>query len=87
MKKVSGYLLREVADEYVLVSYGERAEEVNEALTFSETAAFIYKHVEEAETLEELIQLVCEEYQVEKALVSEDVKEVVAFMKKKGIIA
>ena len=38
----------QVIDEFVLVPRGEAAERINGTMTLSETAAFIYEHLEEA---------------------------------------
>lgn len=40
--------MRQVIDEFVLVPRGEAAERINGTMTLSETAAFIYEHLEEA---------------------------------------
>ena len=52
----------------------------------SETAGFIYMHAERAENVDELAQLVAEEYEIEPAEVLEDVKNVVLTLQKKGIL-
>ena len=38
----------QVIDEFVLVPRGEAAERINGTMILSETAAFIYEHLEEA---------------------------------------
>lgn len=78
--------MKKIADEYVLVPYGERAEETNKLLTLSETAAFIYQHVSDVENAEEMIRLVSLEYDVEEAVVRSDVQEVLAIMEHQGLI-
>ena len=40
-----------VIDEFVLVPRGEAAERINGTMTLSETATFIYEHLEEAITV------------------------------------
>ena len=40
--------MRQVIDEFVLVPRGEVAERINGTMILSETAAFIYEHLEEA---------------------------------------
>ena len=42
MKKAEGYVIRKLEEEYVLIPCGERAEEMNETISLSETAGFIY---------------------------------------------
>ena len=53
---------------------------------YEETAGFIYMHAECAENVDELAQLVAEEYGIEPAEVLEDVRNVVLTLQKKGIL-
>ena len=46
--------MRQVIDEFVLVPRGEAAERINGTMTLSETAAFIYEHLEAVKTSEEM---------------------------------
>ena len=62
MKKTKGYVIRKLEEEYVLLPTGKRAEEVNEVISLSETAGFIYLHAEEAASIPELAELVGREY-------------------------
>ena len=41
MKRAEGFLLKKIADEYVVVPTGKKAEEVNEVFTLTGTAAYI----------------------------------------------
>lgn len=86
MKKAEGYILRQVADEYVLIPCREKAEEVNEIVTLSETAGFIYEHAEDVTTAEEMARLVGKEYQMDEDIVRTDVEEALQYMIKKGYL-
>lgn len=86
MRLTDGYLMKKIADEYVLVPFGERAEQVNKLLNLSETAAFIYMHIPEVSDVEEMAQLVSTEYGVDVSEVRTDVKEVLASMETQGLI-
>ena len=86
MKKAEGYVIRKLAEEYVLIPCGERAEEMNETISLSETAGFIYINADKADSTEELAGLVAEEYDVPKSEVLEDVKAVVKTLQQKGIL-
>ena len=57
MKKTQNYVMRQVIDEFVLVPRGEAAERINGTMTLSETAAFIYEHLEAVKTSEEMAEL------------------------------
>ena len=43
-------MLRKVMDEYALIPYKETAEEINQVITLSEIAAYIYEHAPEVNT-------------------------------------
>lgn len=86
MKKVEGYIMKRLEDEYVILPYGKKTEEVQEVVTLSETAGFIYEKAEQAENIEQLAELVGKEYGVDASLVYTDVSEVVETLRKKGIL-
>lgn len=86
MKKTEGYRIRKLEDEYVVLPFGKRAEEVNEVISLSETAGFMYLHAEEADSAEELAELVSKAYEVEKSVVYEDVVSVVRTLREKGLL-
>ena len=86
MKKTRGYRIRKLEDEYVVLPFGKRAEEVNEVISLSETAGFMYLHAEEADSVAELAELVSREYGVDKTVVYEDVVSVVRILKEKGLL-
>ena len=48
MKKTEGYIVKELEDEYIVLPVGKRTEEVNEVISLSETAGFIYIHADPA---------------------------------------
>ena len=86
MKKTEGYRIRKLEDEYVVLPFGKRAEEVNEVISLSETAGFMYLHAEEAASVDELAELVSREYGVDKTVVYEDVVSVVRILKEKELL-
>ncbi len=82
MKKTQNFVMRQVIDEYVMVPRGETAERINGPMTLSETAAFIYDHLEEVKTPEEMAELLGKEYNISGKEILEDVKEVLVFLEK-----
>ena len=48
MTRKGDFVLRQLADEYVLIPYGATTEKMNQVLTLSETAAFIYEQTGDA---------------------------------------
>lgn len=86
MKKTEGYIVKRLEDEYLVLPTGKRTEEVNEVISLSETAGFIYLHAEEAENIDELAQIVGKEYGIDLSEVYEDVKSVVKTLQDKRIL-
>ena len=86
MKKTEGYIVKRLKDEYLVLPTGKRTEEVNEVISLSETAGFIYLHAEEAENIDELAQIVGKEYGIDSSEVYEDVKSVVKTLQDKRIL-
>ena len=72
MKKIKEFILREIADEYVLIPTGKTTEEFNGMITLTETAAYIYNHIEEAMSFDELLNMMLEEYEVDKETLAKD---------------
>lgn len=65
MKKINEFILRKVANEYILIPIGSTTETINGIITLTETGAFIYNHIEEADSLDALVQMIISEYEVE----------------------
>lgn len=86
MKKTEGYIVKRLENEYLVLPTGKRTEEVNEVISLSETAGFIYLHAEEAENIDELAQIVGKEYGIDSSEVYEDVKSVVKTLRDKRIL-
>ena len=79
-------MLRKVMDEYALIPYKETAEEINQVITLSEIAAYIYEHAPEVNTPDELAELVSKEYNEPKENVKDDVNMVLTEFKQMGLL-
>lgn len=89
MKRSENYVLRHLEDEVLLIPRGKKAEEINGVLTLSETAAFIYNHIEDTKDTEALADLIGREYHVgeaEKEEIRTDIQEILCFFYDYGIM-
>lgn len=86
MKQKGNFMLRKVMDEYALIPYKETAEEINQVITLSEIAAYIYEHAPEVNTPDELAELVSKEYNEPKENVKDDVNMVLTEFKQMGLL-
>ena len=65
----SGYILREIAGEYVIVPVNEECVISNAVMTPNETAVFLWKAFQTPNTPEDVIQKVLEEYDAEESMI------------------
>lgn len=86
IKRKGTYIMRRLLDEYVLIPSGETAQEVNQVITLSETAAFVYDHIPDAASSCAMAKLLSEEYGLLPEDVMEDVELVLKTFKEADII-
>lgn len=86
MKKIKDFILREIADEYILIPTGSTTEDFNGIITLTESAAFIYNHIEEATSFEALIELMLQEYEIDKETATKDAYMFINHMLQTGMI-
>ena len=87
MKKINEFILREVAGEYVAVPVGRTTEHFNGMITLSETGAFLYEHLEQAESFEALIAMLRAEYEVDEETAVRDTVYFINQMLRAGMAA
>ena len=86
MTRKGEFVLRQLADEYVLIPYGATTEKMNQALTLSETAAFIYEQTGDAVSEEEIARRLGKAYDVPAEEVQEDVNAVLQTLQNCGVL-
>ncbi|MDO4312486.1 MAG: PqqD family protein [Eubacteriales bacterium] len=72
MRIAKEFILREIAGECILVPTGATTQEFNGMLTMSETARFIWENLEKADSLEEMIQMILDEYEIDEETARRD---------------
>lgn len=87
MKIKEGYLLREVAGSNIVVPVGSGMMDFSGVITLNEVGAFIWKILEKGADKEDIVNKMLEEYDVEKAVVEQDVDEYIDRLKGAGLIA
>lgn len=86
MKKIQDFILREIADEYILIPTGKTTEDFNGLITLSDTGAFIWNHLEEVENFNQLITLITSEYEIDAQTASQDAYALLNQMLQVGMI-
>ena len=74
------YILREIVGEYMLIPTGKLSMTKNGVITISESAAYLWKKMNEGKTIIELCELLLEEYEIDRETALSDVKELVDSM-------
>ena len=79
MKLKEGYVLREVAGNYIVVAVGVAVKNFNGVINLNESAAFLWQQLLEDKTEEQLVTALLGEYEVSEEIAKRDVK---AFVEK-----
>ncbi len=86
MKIKSGFVVRKIADQYMAVPVGARAKELHGMIGLNETAAFLWNHLTEEKTPEELAALLFAEYEIEERKALDAVLRFGGMLKKEGVL-
>ncbi len=86
MKLKQNYALREIAGELLLVPVGKASLNFNQMLTLNEVGADIWKLIPEADSEEEIVTRLLQEYEVDPEVLRADVAEFIESVRKLGIL-
>lgn len=79
MKIKEDFMIRLIADKWVVIPMGERLTEFNSLINLNESGAFIWKLLKKEISKDEIINALRQEYDVDEKKASEDVE---AFLRK-----
>lgn len=87
MKIKEGFMLREVAGQWVVVPLGENVVEINGIITLSASAALLWKVLESGvEGIEALADALCREYDVDRETALADSGAFLEDLQSKGMV-
>lgn len=86
MKIKDGFMLREVAGQWVVVPLGERVVEFNGIMTLSESGAMLWKLMEEDAVEEDMVKATLAEYSIDEETARSDIREFIASLKDKDLL-
>ena len=87
MKIIKEFILREIAGECILVPTGETTQEFNGLITLSDTARFIWENIERADSFEELVKMMLEEYEIDEETAKRDAYNFIDQLLASGFVA
>ncbi len=86
MKIKNGFILREVAGTFVIISAGDDNLDFKGVITVNEVGALIWRGVEEGKSKEEIVDKILSEYDVQRDIASVDCNEFLQQLIDKNII-
>ena len=87
MKKKSGFVLRQVCGEYVIVGEGLERVNFNKMISLNSSAAYLWEALEEKEfSVQTLSDLLTDKYDVDEKTAANDARELAAKWIEAGIV-
>lgn len=87
MKTKSGFNLRQICGENVIIAEGEENIDFSNIISMNESSAYLWKNIQDKDFSEdELIKLLTEEYDVDEITAKSDVNSLVKSWLNAGII-
>ena len=87
MKIIKEFILREIAGEIILVPTGETTQQFNGLITLSDTARFIWENIERADSFEDLVKMMLEEYEIDEETAKRDAYNFIDQLLASGFVA
>ncbi len=86
MKAKSGFVLRHIMDEYVLMPTGDNISKFNGTVLLNDVSAFIWEKLQNPISREDLLAALLDEYQVAEKVAVEDLDALIAKLREYDII-
>lgn len=84
-KVKSGYILREIAGEHIAVPVS--AENTSDIVVLNPVSALLWNELQSEKTLDELTDTVCSNFDVQKNVASEDIKDFLKTLEDGGVLS
>lgn len=86
MRIAKEFILREIAGECMLVPTGDTTREYNGLITLSDTARFIWENLEKADSLDQLIEMEMEAYEIDEETARQDAVKFISQLLGRGFV-
>ena len=87
MKTKSGFILREVASQTMVVAIGDASKDFDGIIRLNPTGKFLWKMLQKDTTVDELTSAMIAEYDVDKATAETDIKSFIETLKGADLLA
>lgn len=86
MRIKEGFMLRNIAGQWVVVPLGTRVVEFNGIMTLNESGAVLWRKLEQEADEDDLVREILAEYDVDEATAKADVREFIRDVRDRKII-
>jgi hypothetical protein len=86
MKIKEGYLVHEVAGNYVVIKIGQEAVNFNGLITLSESAKMLWDLLKNDASIDDLVNKLLSEYEIDEETARRDTLEFIDSLKKNNIL-
>lgn len=86
MKIGEGFVIRQIAGQWVVVPTGARTVDFGNMMTLNDTAAFLWNSLQEDTDVETLVARLREDYEVSDILARQDVDSFLTRLRSQGIL-
>ncbi|AFV05158.1 MULTISPECIES: PqqD family peptide modification chaperone [Dehalobacter] len=86
MKIKEGYLVREIADCYIVVPVGERVIEFKGIMTLNDTGNFIWRCLTEDISYNQLLTSILDEYEIDEVTAKADLDDFIQSARESGVL-
>ena len=86
MKIKDGFMLRKVADSFIVVAVGDRVKEFNGIINLNETSALLWHTLEKDVTESQLVDALLSEYDVDREVAAKDVALFIEKLKEANLL-
>ena len=87
MKIKDNYMLRKVADTFVVVPVGDAVSEFNGMINLNEVGAFLWRQLESETTFDAVLKNVFSEYEVDESVAKADLERFIKELEEANLIA
>ena len=86
VKLKEGFMLREIAGQWVVIPIGERVVEMSGIISLTETGALIWKELEQNASIDDIIKKIVSEYDIDVETAKANAASFLESIKEKGLI-
>ena len=86
MKIKDGFILRKVAETYIVVAIGDEAISFDAMITLNDSGAFLWEQLEQETTREKVLDAFLTEYELDRETAEKDLDEFIANLQERKLL-